>query len=66
MTTTCFKAVMKPRRESGTFINSSVSMSQLWYTRRVKEKVAKQLNKKQGFDCGGCRCYSSGRGGSGG
>jgi hypothetical protein len=25
-------------------INSSVSLSQLWYTRRVKEKVAKQLN----------------------
>jgi hypothetical protein len=27
--------------------NSSVSMSQLWYTRRVKEKVAKQLNKNK-------------------
>jgi hypothetical protein len=40
-------AVMEPRRESGTPINSSVSMSQLWYTRRVKEKVAKQLNKNK-------------------
>jgi hypothetical protein len=38
---------MEPRRESGTPINSSVSMSQLWYTRRVKEKVAKQLNKNK-------------------
>ena len=28
-------------------INSSVSLSQLWYTRRVKEKVAKQLNKNK-------------------
>jgi hypothetical protein len=38
---------MEPRRESGTPINSSVSMSQLWYTQRVKEKVAKQLNKNK-------------------
>jgi hypothetical protein len=28
-------------------INSSISLSQLWYTRRVKEKVAKQLNKNK-------------------
>ena len=28
-------------------VNSSVSLSQLWYTRRVKEKVAKQLNKNK-------------------
>jgi hypothetical protein len=28
-------------------INSFVSLSQLWYTRRVKEKVAKQLNKNK-------------------
>jgi hypothetical protein len=28
-------------------IKSSVSLSQLWYTRRVKEKVAKQLNKNK-------------------
>jgi hypothetical protein len=28
-------------------INSSVSLSQLWYTWRVKEKVAKQLNKNK-------------------
>jgi hypothetical protein len=28
-------------------INFFVSLSQLWYTRRVKEKVAKQLNKKK-------------------
>jgi hypothetical protein len=27
--------------------NSSVSTSQLWYTRRVKEKVAKQLSKNK-------------------
>ena len=27
--------------------SSSVSMSQLWYTQRVKEKVAKQLNKNK-------------------
>jgi hypothetical protein len=40
-------AVMEPRRESGTPSNSFVSMSQLWYTRRVKEKVAKQLNKNK-------------------
>jgi hypothetical protein len=40
-------AVMEPGRESGTPINSSASMSQLWYTRRVKEKVAKQLNKNK-------------------
>jgi hypothetical protein len=35
------------RRESGTSTNSSISLSQLWYTRRVKEKVAKQLNKNK-------------------
>jgi hypothetical protein len=35
-------AVMENRKE-----NSSVSTSQLWYTRRVKEKVAKQLNKNK-------------------
>jgi hypothetical protein len=40
-------AVMEPRRENSTPSNSSVSMSQLWYTRRVKEKVAKQLNKNK-------------------
>jgi hypothetical protein len=40
-------AVMEPRRESGNPSNSSVSMSQLWYTQRVKEKVAKQLNKNK-------------------
>ena len=40
-------AVLEPRRESGTPSNSFVSMSQLWYTRRVKEKVAKQLNKNK-------------------
>jgi hypothetical protein len=40
-------AVMEPRRESGIPSNSSISMSQLWYTRRVKEKVAKQLNKNK-------------------
>ena len=28
-------------------INSSISLSQLWYTQRVKEKVAKQLNKNK-------------------
>jgi hypothetical protein len=28
-------------------INYSVSLSQLWYNRRVKEKVAKQLNKNK-------------------
>ena len=28
-------------------LNSSVSLSQMWYTRRVKEKVAKQLNKNE-------------------
>jgi hypothetical protein len=28
-------------------INSSVSLSQMWYNRRVKEKVAKQLNKNK-------------------
>jgi hypothetical protein len=39
--------VMEPRRERGTPSNSSISMSQLWYTRRVKEKVAKQLNKNK-------------------
>ena len=33
--------------ERGTPINSSVSTSQLWYTWRVKEKVAKQLNKNK-------------------
>jgi hypothetical protein len=38
---------MEPRSESGTPINSSISMSQLWYTRRVKEKVTKQLNKNK-------------------
>jgi hypothetical protein len=38
---------MEPRRESGTSINSFVSMFQLWYTRRVKEKVTKQLNKNK-------------------
>ena len=38
-------AVME--RESGTPSTSSVSMSQLWYTRRVKEKVAKQLNQNK-------------------
>jgi hypothetical protein len=38
-------AVMEPRRGSGTPSHSSASMSQLWCTRRVKEKVAKQLNK---------------------
>jgi Holliday junction resolvase RusA-like endonuclease len=37
--------VKETRRESGTPTNSSVSLSQLWYTQRVKEKVAKQLNK---------------------
>jgi hypothetical protein len=31
--------------ERGTPTNSFVSTSQLWYTWRVKEKVAKQLNK---------------------
>jgi hypothetical protein len=31
--------------ERGTPTNSFVSTSQLWYTCRVKEKVAKQLNK---------------------
>jgi hypothetical protein len=40
-------AMMEPRRENGTPSNFSVSMSQLWYTRRVKEKVAKQLNKNK-------------------
>jgi hypothetical protein len=40
-------AVKETRRESGTPTNSSVSLSQLWYTRRVKEKVAKQLNKNK-------------------
>jgi hypothetical protein len=39
--------VKETRRESGTPTNSSVSLSQLWYTRRVKEKVAKQLNKNK-------------------
>ena len=38
---------MEPRRESGIPINSSISMSQLWYTWRVKEKVAKQLNRNK-------------------
>jgi hypothetical protein len=38
-------AVKETRRESGTPTNSTVSLSQLWYTRRVKEEVAKQLNK---------------------
>jgi hypothetical protein len=28
-------------------INSSVSLSQMWYNRRVKEKVARQLNKNK-------------------
>jgi hypothetical protein len=40
-------AVKETRRESGTPTNSSVSLSQLWYTRRMKEKVAKQLNKNK-------------------
>jgi hypothetical protein len=35
-------AVMEPIS-----INSSVSLSQLWYSQRVKEKVAKQLNKNK-------------------
>jgi hypothetical protein len=39
--------VKETRRESGFPTNSSVSLSQLWYTRRVKEKVAKQLNKNK-------------------
>jgi hypothetical protein len=34
-------AVMESWRERGTPIKSSVSTSQLWYPRRVKEKVAK-------------------------
>jgi hypothetical protein len=38
---------METWKESGTPINSSVSTSQLWYTQRVKEKVAKQLNKNK-------------------
>jgi hypothetical protein len=38
---------METRKVSGSPINSSVSTSQLWYTRRVKEKVAKQLNKNK-------------------
>jgi hypothetical protein len=38
-------AVKETRRESDIPTNSSVSLSQLWYTRRVKEKVAKHLNK---------------------
>jgi hypothetical protein len=38
-------ALKETRRESGTPTNSTVSLSQLWYTRRVKEEVAKQLNK---------------------
>jgi hypothetical protein len=37
--------VKETRRESCTPTNSTISLSQLWYTRRVKEKVAKQLNK---------------------
>jgi hypothetical protein len=36
--------VMETRKDP---FNSSVSTSQLWYTRRVKEKVAKQLNKNK-------------------
>ena len=40
-------AMMESRRESGIPIKSFVSMSQLWYTRWVKEKVAKQLNKNK-------------------
>jgi hypothetical protein len=40
-------AVKETRRESGIPTNSFVSLSQLWYTRRVKEKVAKQLNKNK-------------------
>jgi hypothetical protein len=40
-------AVKETRRESGIPINSSVSLSQLWYTRRVKEMVTKQLNKNK-------------------
>jgi hypothetical protein len=40
-------SMVEPKRESGTPSNSSVSMSQLWYTLRVKEKVAKQLNKNK-------------------
>jgi hypothetical protein len=36
-------AVKETRRESGIPTNSSVSLSQLWYTWRVKEKVTKQL-----------------------
>jgi hypothetical protein len=40
-------AMKETRRESGTPTNSSVSLSQLWYTRRVKEKVAKQLNENK-------------------
>ena len=39
--------VKETRRESGTPTNSSLSLSQLWYTRRVKEKVVKQLNKNK-------------------
>jgi hypothetical protein len=48
-TTSSGFAVKETRGESGTSIstNSSVSLSQLWYTRRVKEKVAKQLNKNK-------------------
>jgi hypothetical protein len=40
-------AVKETRRESGTPTNSSVSLSQLWYAQRVKEKVAKQMNKNK-------------------
>ena len=40
-------AVMETRKVCGSPINSFVSTSQLWYTRRVKEKVAKQLNKNK-------------------
>jgi hypothetical protein len=40
-------AVKETRWESGTPTNSSVSLSQLWYTWRVKVKVAKQLNKNK-------------------
>jgi hypothetical protein len=38
---------METRKESGTPINSFVSTSQRWYSQRVKEKVAKQLNKNK-------------------
>jgi hypothetical protein len=38
---------MESRWNSGTPTNSFVPTSQMWYNWRVKEKVAKQLNKNK-------------------